>query len=55
VSIGIYFVSEGQIILVPSITACHVVTARSFSVVVSVEPDNDHCDALLPVEEKYRL
>jgi hypothetical protein len=55
VSIGTYFVSEGQIIVIPSIATCHVVTARNVSLVVSVEPDNGQCGALLPVEEKDRL
>jgi hypothetical protein len=55
VSAGIHFVPEGQSIQLSIIIACHAVTAKNLSLFVSVELDNDYCDALLRVEKKDRL
>jgi hypothetical protein len=52
VSVGIHFVSEGQIIQLSTILICHAQTAKNLSLFVSVELDNGHCDALLRVAKK---
>jgi hypothetical protein len=50
-----YFVSQGQIIPPPTVTAGKVVNERNVSLMFNRELDNEHCDTLLPVNEKQIL
>jgi hypothetical protein len=54
VSISGCFVSEGQIIQPPAVTAGQIVAEGNIYPLFGGYLDNGHYDALLPVEEKVR-
>jgi hypothetical protein len=55
VSDSVCFLSENQIIHLPSVVVDQVVIERTMYLLFSDELDSDHYDALLPIEEKVRF